>query len=91
MGSSLSILEAKTLVFQLTGSYADIVRVDPMNQERAPKLRFTEAVNPDGAVALVVALDYMPLAITQAAAYYPEGAARNGIKLSKRSPQWQPR
>ena len=35
MGPSLSLLEAKTLAFQLTGSYADIVGVDPMNQERA--------------------------------------------------------
>lgn len=34
-GPSLSLLEAKTLAFQLTGSYTDIVRVDPMNQERA--------------------------------------------------------
>lgn len=34
MDPFLSLLEAKTLAFRPTGSYTDIVRVDPIDQER---------------------------------------------------------
>jgi tetratricopeptide (TPR) repeat protein len=78
-GSILITSRSRDVAFRLTGSYSDIIKVQPMDQEQALALlrnKFDESFEQDDAAALVEALDYMPLAITQAAAY-----------ISKRSPR----
>jgi tetratricopeptide (TPR) repeat protein len=83
-GSILITSRSRDAAFRLAGSYTDIIRVDPMNGERAlvllrNKLRYS--FEPDDAAELIEALDYMPLAITQAAAYIGQRAPR--ITVSK--------
>ncbi|RYP42475.1 hypothetical protein DL767_000163 [Monosporascus sp. MG133] len=72
-------LSGRDVAFQLTGSYADIIRIPPMEQAHALALlrnKLGGNVEHDDAVALVEALDYMPLAIAQAAAYISQRAPR---------------
>ncbi|KIM96916.1 hypothetical protein OIDMADRAFT_131494 [Oidiodendron maius Zn] len=78
-GSILITSRSRDVAFRLTGSYTDIVRVDPMDQEHALALvrnKLQGDFDPDDAAALAQALDYMPLAITQAAAYIGQRAPR---------------
>ncbi|RYP51053.1 hypothetical protein DL768_003553 [Monosporascus sp. mg162] len=69
----------RDVAFQMTGSYADIIRIPPMEQTHALALfrnKLGGSVEHNDAVALVEALDYMPLAIAQAAAYISQRAPR---------------
>ncbi|RYP92185.1 hypothetical protein DL770_001692 [Monosporascus sp. CRB-9-2] len=78
-GSLLITSRNRDVAFQLTGSYADIIRIPPMEQAHALALlrnKLGGSVEHDDAVALVEALDYMPLAIAQAAAYISQRAPR---------------
>ena len=78
-GSILITSRSRDVAFRLTGSYTDIVSVDPMNKEHALTLvrnKLQGSFAPDDAAALVEALDYMPLAITQAIAYINQRAPR---------------
>ncbi|KAF2473618.1 TPR-like protein [Lindgomyces ingoldianus] len=78
-GSILITSRSREVAFRLTGSYADIIRVQPMDQAHALALlrnKLEERFEQDDAAALVEALDYMPLAITQAAAYISRRAPR---------------
>ncbi|KAI9854168.1 MAG: hypothetical protein M1813_001338, partial [Trichoglossum hirsutum] len=78
-GSILITSRSRDVAFRLTGSYADIIRVYPMDQPHALALlrnKLESSFEQDDAVALVEALDYMPLAITQAAAYISQRAPR---------------
>jgi tetratricopeptide (TPR) repeat protein len=78
-GSILITSRSRDVAFRLTGSYADIIRVHPMDQAHALALlrnKLEGSFEQDDAVALVEALDYMPLAITQAAAYISQRAPR---------------
>ncbi|OCK85886.1 hypothetical protein K432DRAFT_217425 [Lepidopterella palustris CBS 459.81] len=78
-GSILITSRSRDVAFRLTGSYTDIIRVHPMDQARALALlrnKLGGGFEQDDAVALVEALDYMPLAITQAAAYISQRAPR---------------
>ncbi|KAI9768659.1 MAG: hypothetical protein M1839_003994 [Geoglossum umbratile] len=78
-GSILITSRSRDVAFRLTGSYADIIRVHPMDQSHALALlrnKLEGSFEQDDAVALVEALDYMPLAITQAAAYISQRAPR---------------
>ncbi|OCK73128.1 hypothetical protein K432DRAFT_387549, partial [Lepidopterella palustris CBS 459.81] len=78
-GSILITSRSRDVAFRLTGSYADIIRVYPMDQEHALALlqnKLQGSFERDDAVALAEALDYMPLAITQAAAYISQRAPR---------------
>ena len=78
-GSILITSRSRDVAFRLTGSYADIIRVHPMDQSHALALlrnKLKGSFTQDDAVALVEALDYMPLAITQAAAYISQRAPR---------------
>jgi tetratricopeptide (TPR) repeat protein len=78
-GSILITSRSRDVAFRLTGSYADIIRVHPMDQAHALALlrnKLEVSFEQDDAVALVEALDYMPLAITQAAAYISQRAPR---------------
>ncbi|KAI9764624.1 MAG: hypothetical protein M1839_005799 [Geoglossum umbratile] len=78
-GSILITSRSRDVAFRLTGSYADIIGVHPMDQSHALALlrnKLEGSFEQDDAVALVEALDYMPLAITQAAAYISQRAPR---------------
>ncbi|KAF2186324.1 TPR-like protein [Zopfia rhizophila CBS 207.26] len=78
-GSILITSRSRDVAFRLTGSYADIIRVHPMGQAQALALlrnKLECSFEQDDAVALVEALDCMPLAITQAAAYISQRAPR---------------
>ncbi|KAF2175866.1 hypothetical protein K469DRAFT_52280 [Zopfia rhizophila CBS 207.26] len=78
-GSILITSRSRDVAFRLTGSYADIIRVQPMDQAHALALlrnKLDGSFEQDDAAALVEALDYMPLAITQAAAYISQRAPR---------------
>ena len=78
-GSILITSRSRDVAFQLTGSYADIIKVQPMDQAHALALlrnKLEGSFKQDDAVALTEALDYMPLAITQAAAYISQRAPR---------------
>jgi Tfp pilus assembly protein PilF len=78
-GSILITSRSRDVAFRLTGSYADIIRVHPMDQAHALALlrnKLVGSFEQDDAVALVEALDYMPLAITQAAAYISQRSPR---------------
>jgi tetratricopeptide (TPR) repeat protein len=83
-GSILITSRSRDAAFRLAGSYADIIRVDPMDQERALALlqnKLHGGLELDDAAGLVEALDYMPLAIAQAAAYIGQRAPR--VTVSK--------
>ncbi|KAH8727392.1 P-loop containing nucleoside triphosphate hydrolase protein [Phaeosphaeriaceae sp. PMI808] len=78
-GSILITSRSRDVAFRLTGSYADITRVQPMDQAHALALlrnKLDGSFEQDDAAALVEALDYMPLAIAQAAAYIGQRAPR---------------
>ncbi|KAF2258231.1 TPR-like protein, partial [Lojkania enalia] len=78
-GSILFTSRSREAAFRLTGSYRDIVKVDRMDREHALALvrkKILGGYEQDDAVALIEALDYMPLAITQAAAYINQRAPR---------------
>jgi len=78
-GSILITSRSRDVAYRLTGSYADIIRVDPMDQAHAVALvrnKLEGSFDQDDAAALVKELDYMPLAITQAAAYINQRAPR---------------
>ena len=78
-GSILITSRSRDVAFRLTGSYADIIRVHPMDQAHTLALlrnKLEGSFEQDDAVALAEALDYMPLAITQAAAYISQRAPR---------------
>ncbi|KAL9086085.1 MAG: hypothetical protein Q9165_007297 [Trypethelium subeluteriae] len=88
-GSILITSRSRDVAFRLTGDYANIIKVRPMDQADALALLRNQLkgdsgqdyAEPDGmgqedATALVEALDCMPLAISQAAAYIGQRAPR---------------
>ncbi|KAI0398797.1 P-loop containing nucleoside triphosphate hydrolase protein [Xylaria palmicola] len=81
-GSILVTTRNRHLAYRLTGSYNDIIDVGPMDQEHALELlikKSHEGADTDTATRLVEALEYMPLAISQAAAYIQRRAPRTSI------------
>jgi tetratricopeptide (TPR) repeat protein len=78
-GSILITSRSREAAFRLTGTYTDIIRVQPMDQKDALSLLHNKLegdFDQNDAAALVKALDYMPLAISQAAAYISQRAPR---------------
>ncbi|KAI4168991.1 MAG: hypothetical protein LQ343_006022 [Gyalolechia ehrenbergii] len=78
-GSILITSRNRDAAYRLTGSHQDIIEVEPMDESRALELlqkRIESEVNDGDAVQLVQALDYMPLAISQAGAYINHRAPR---------------
>ncbi|KAF2813025.1 TPR-like protein [Mytilinidion resinicola] len=78
-GSILITSRSRDLAYGLTGNHASIVEVNPMDESDALTLlqkKLSCNVNKDDAVELLHSLDYMPLAITQAAAYIKQRAPR---------------
>lgn len=76
-GSILVTSRSRDLAFRVTGDYGDIIRVSPMDETRALTLLRNQLkgsfgginLEQDDAIVLIEALDYMPLDISQAAAY----------------------
>ena len=68
--------------FRLTGSHADIIKVEPMDKSRALALlqkKLGSFPDEEDALKLLQSLDYIPLAITQAAAYIKQRAPRSTV------------
>src|SRR5215469_4606388 len=71
-GSILATSRNRDVAYRITGDNRDIITVNPMDEELAVTLlckKLQGNVNEDDARKLVGALDYMPLAISQAAAF----------------------
>lgn len=82
-GSILTTARNKDVARKLTGNYNAIIEVDPMDKDHALELLRKKAGNqPDmeHGAALVEALEYMPLAISQAGAYIQQQAPRSSIR-----------
>ena len=78
-GSILVTSRSRDAAFRITGDTRDIITVDPMGEKVAVDLlhkKLYEDFDENDAKRLLHALDYMPLAITQAAAF-----------INQRSPQ----
>ncbi|KAH0556857.1 hypothetical protein GP486_005356, partial [Trichoglossum hirsutum] len=76
-GSILITSRSQDVAYRLTGSVQDIIKVEPMDQSHALTLlqkKLKADFDTDDAVELLRDLDYMPLAITQAAAYISQRA-----------------
>jgi tetratricopeptide (TPR) repeat protein len=73
----------RDLAYKLTGNHRSILEIKPMNESDAMSL-LRKKLGPDSgrdnAPELLNALDYMPLAITQAAAYIQQRAPRMSVK-----------
>ena len=78
-GSILITSRSRDAALRLTGSYRDIIAVEPMDEGHALEL-FTNKINDEfdngDPRELLQALDFMPLAISQAAAYINQRAPR---------------
>jgi tetratricopeptide (TPR) repeat protein len=73
----------RDLAYKLTGSYRSITEVKPMDVNDALCLfekKLGPEVSRENAAELLEAFDYMPLAITQAAAYIRQRAPRMSVK-----------
>jgi hypothetical protein len=71
-GSILITSRSREVAFQITGDTRDIIPVGPMDEDHALILLRTELLtdfDEDDGKMLLQVLDYMPLAITQAAAF----------------------
>ncbi|OCL05553.1 TPR-like protein [Glonium stellatum] len=81
-GSILITTRNDEMAFKLTGGYQDIIKVEPMDQDHALALLQTKTgdrSHEETAIELVKALDFMPLAISQAAAYIRQRAPRSSV------------
>ncbi|KAF1996308.1 TPR-like protein [Amniculicola lignicola CBS 123094] len=82
-GSILVTSRSRDVAHRITGSHADIIMLDPMSEAHALTLLGNRLqITPDqkDASELVEALDYMPLAISQAAAYINQRSPRVTIE-----------
>ncbi|KAI1179044.1 P-loop containing nucleoside triphosphate hydrolase protein [Nemania sp. FL0916] len=82
-GSILVTTRNKELAFDLTGGHKNIIIVGPMEQEQALELLARKSgfqYDQDDGTQLVEALEYIPLAISQAAAYIQRSAPRASVK-----------
>jgi hypothetical protein len=78
-GSILITSRSRDVAFRLTGSHEDIIAVEPMDKDHALALlckKLRSNANVEDTAELAQSLDYMPLAITQAAAYISQRAPR---------------
>ncbi|KAF2464103.1 TPR-like protein [Lindgomyces ingoldianus] len=81
-GLILITSRSQDVAYRLTGSYASIMKVQPMDWDEALTLlqkKLSPNTDQHNAIKLLQALDYMPLAITQAAAYIEQRAPRMTI------------
>ncbi|MCJ1471355.1 hypothetical protein MMC07_010003, partial [Pseudocyphellaria aurata] len=78
-GSILVTSRSRDAALMLTGRLRDIIKVEPMDKHHALLLfgkKLHNGFDKDDANELIHALDYIPLAITQATAYIKKGAPR---------------
>lgn len=78
-GSVLVTSRSKDLAFRLVGDFDNILSLEPMGSDDALALLRTKLkvdFNQEAGVALMEALDHLPLALTQAAAYINQRAPR---------------
>jgi hypothetical protein len=83
-GSIVITSRSRDVAFRLAGRDSDIIKVKPMDQDHGLALlhkKIPGALDTTDAIGLLQTLDYMPLAITQAAAYINQRAPR--ITVSK--------
>ncbi|XTI88858.1 hypothetical protein V2W45_1238678, partial [Cenococcum geophilum] len=81
-GSILITSRSRDVAYRLTGSHPYITEVKPMDEGDALALlqkKLSFDADEHNAIKLLQALDYMPLAITQAAAYIEQRAPRMTI------------
>ncbi|OAL52204.1 TPR-like protein [Pyrenochaeta sp. DS3sAY3a] len=81
-GSILITSRNRELAYRLTGSNADIMKINPMDQSHALALlkkKLGTDVDDDDAATLLQMLDYMPLAISQVASYICQRAPRTTV------------
>ncbi|KAI0547607.1 P-loop containing nucleoside triphosphate hydrolase protein [Xylaria curta] len=81
-GSIFITTRNRHLAYRLTGSYNNIIAVGPMEPKHALALlakKSKESADTDTATRFVEALEYMPLAISQAAAYIQRRAPRTSM------------
>ncbi|KAH7128722.1 kinesin light chain [Dendryphion nanum] len=81
-GAILVTSRSQDVAFRLTGSHGSIIKVKPMDVEDGLALlhkKLSSVASKEGAVELLEVLDYMPLAITQAAAFIEQRAPRMSI------------
>lgn len=88
-GTILITTRNKELARSLTGGHNNVIEVGPMDTEDSLKLLEKKGGGSDPAAgpALMRALDFMPLAISQAAAYILQGSPR--ISIQKYLDQFQ--
>ncbi|KZM21778.1 ADP binding [Ascochyta rabiei] len=82
LGSILITSRSCDVAYRLTGAEASIINVGPMNEEDAFALlqnKFSFPVKKKEVTSLISALDSMPLALTQAAAYINRRRPRMSI------------
>ncbi|KAI0974916.1 P-loop containing nucleoside triphosphate hydrolase protein [Xylaria arbuscula] len=82
-GSILVTTRDKELAFRLTGGYRNIIDVGQMDRDHALELLAVKSgseYDQDDGEKLVEALEYMPLAISQAAAYIQAKWPRTSVK-----------
>jgi len=83
-GSILITSRSQEVAFQITGDTRDIISVGPMDEDHALKLlrkKLQTNFDEDDSKTLLQVLDYMPLAITQAAAFISQRTPR--VTVSK--------
>jgi hypothetical protein len=83
-GSILVTSRSRDVAFRITGDTRDIIPIDPMDERVAADLlrkKLQGDYNENDAKKLLHALDYMPLAVTQAAAFISQRSPH--ITLSK--------
>jgi tetratricopeptide (TPR) repeat protein len=77
-GTILVTSRNRTAAYALVGDYENIIKVDPLDEDKSLDLMkaklSVDAVMEDDAKNLLKALEYVPLAITQASAYIRENA-----------------
>ena len=76
---------SENAAFRLIGSHHDIIKVEPTDQDGALLLfgrKLLGGFEKDDATQLLKALDYMPLAINQAAAYVSQRPPRTTVDRS---------
>ncbi|KAJ4354755.1 hypothetical protein N0V95_003528 [Ascochyta clinopodiicola] len=81
-GSILITSRSRAVAQRLTGTYSSIIEVEPMGEDDALlllKKKLGSSVARDKAVELVRALDFMPLALTQAAAFIRQREPRMSV------------
>jgi tetratricopeptide (TPR) repeat protein len=83
-GSILVTTRDEDVAYRLTGGDKDIVRIKPMEEDHAFALlrkKLGDEIDKEAATALGAALGYIPLAITQAAAYIRQREPRCSLQL----------